>query len=91
MLVAREQFVNPLTLHQFLSCLFLSGIECDALSPIPNGGVSLGGTNIDDEATYYCNNGFTLVGDRVRRCLPSGQWSRQEPYCSGKFIDRVII
>ena len=35
-------------------------------------------------ASYVCDKGFTLRGSVVRVCLPSGEWSGQEPTCFGE-------
>ena len=32
-------------------------------------------------ATYSCEAGYNLVGDAVRTCLSSGNWSGYSPYC----------
>ena len=32
-------------------------------------------------ATYSCEDGYNLVGDAVRTCLSSGNWSGYSPYC----------
>ena len=55
------------------------------LSPV-NGDVTLTGTEVGDTATYKCNFGFILEGDRFRVCESSGDWSGQAPSCKGKVI-----
>jgi CUB/sushi domain-containing protein len=35
-----------------------------------------------DEATYACNQGFTLSGDATRTCLADGAWSGTAPTCT---------
>ena len=37
-------------------------------------------------ASYNCDSGFTLQGNRTRTCLPTGHWSGSEPLCNGIVI-----
>ncbi|PIK46413.1 hypothetical protein BSL78_16732 [Apostichopus japonicus] len=32
-------------------------------------------------ATYRCDDGYTLIGNKNRTCLREGSWSGSEPYC----------
>ncbi|XP_037078629.1 protein lev-9-like, partial [Pollicipes pollicipes] len=46
-----------------------------------NGHVSLKASTFSSTAQYSCARGFMLLGDATRTCLPSKQWSGQEPVC----------
>lgn len=46
--------------------------------------MTLTGTDVGDTATYKCNSGFRLEGDRFRVCQSSGDWSGQAPSCKGE-------
>ena len=37
-------------------------------------------------ATYTCDPGFILVGDRIQICGSDGTWSGMAPTCERKFI-----
>ena len=34
--------------------------------------------------TFHCDKGLVLKGNDTLMCLESGQWSHDQPYCSGK-------
>lgn len=60
-------------------------MECGVLVDPANGRVTLSmGRSVTSEASYTCNEGFTLSGDTMRTCQPDGEWSGSEPTCSGK-------
>lgn len=54
----------------------------DLVAPT-NGSVNLTSGVTGDEATYACDQGFTLAGDATRTCLPDGAWSGTAPTCTG--------
>ena len=51
---------------------------------IINGGVDITGIVFNSVATYTCNEGYRLNGERQRTCLSSGDWSAAEPQCLSK-------
>ena len=61
------------------------GIYCDSLHAPQNGSVFASsvtpGTDLDSTAEYSCDDKFRLVGQRVRMCQASGQWSGEPPVC----------
>ena len=64
-------------------------VECDALSDPVNGTVRVTGTGVGDTATYTCDEGYGLSGNRIRTCQSTGEWSGSPPTCEG--IPRILI
>ena len=75
-------------------CLIRTGITCSALPGIGNGTImySQNDTPVPYDfeiiATYQCDEGFDLVGYKMRTCVGDGKssWSGQPPNCSGTVI-----
>ena len=65
---------------------FLEGTGCPELQDPANGEVTSDGLT----ATYTCDEGFSLMGDQVRQCSSEGEWSGEEPTCSGQ-IDLLSL
>jgi len=65
------------------------GIGCSVLSAPSKGDVVLGGITVGSTATYTCDSGYVLVGESVRVCQPSGEWSGAEPSCRCKISESV--
>ena len=60
---------------------------CGNLSDPANGSITLtAGTTLGQTATYSCNTGYTLVGDRTRTCQATGEWSGSAPTCQGVYV-----
>ena len=61
------------------------GIYCDSLRALQNGSVFVSsvtpGTDLDSTAEYSCDDKYRLVGQRVRMCQASGQWTGEPPVC----------
>ena len=60
-------------------------ISCNNLSDPSNGLVTISGTSLGSTAQYTCNYGYVLVGDAIRTCERSGEWSETEPVCERKY------
>ncbi len=71
-------------------------LSCEGLSPPTNGGVNVqAGPNsltygLGSVATYSCDPGYALVGQRTRTCqdnnggtVTMGTWSGAPPLCQG--------
>uniref|UniRef100_A0A1X7UL16 Sushi domain-containing protein n=1 Tax=Amphimedon queenslandica TaxID=400682 RepID=A0A1X7UL16_AMPQE len=60
-------------------------VNCSELLIESNGGLpvfySSNSYSYNSTATYSCKNGYNLVGNAVRTCLSSGNWSGSPPYC----------
>ena len=56
------------------------GTNCQS-SPSANGAVRWTGLTTGSNAIYTCNNGYQLIGERIRTCLSNRMWSGQEPTC----------
>lgn len=69
-----------------------SAKECPGLVDPSNGNVEI--DSEDDErlypakATYSCNSGYDLDGEKTRQCQIDGTWDEDEPSCdkSGRDI-----
>lgn len=67
------------------------GVECGNLPNPTNGRVSLTGTTFGSIATYRCNSGFELVGEKTQECLEDGKWSGDDPTCERKLKEIPIL
>lgn len=56
-------------------------VECGDPPPIRNGDVRAPETSFDGIATYFCFEGFKLIGKPVVHCADTGQWSGTGPRC----------
>ena len=56
---------------------------CPNLQDPANGIVTLSGTTFSSTAFYECDAGFVLVGDELRVCQNSGEWTGDDPECIG--------
>lgn len=59
-------------------------MNCPDLEDPDNGAVDVFSTVLGSPATYSCNLGFNLVGDKIRTCIETGDWSGEEPVCKRK-------
>ena len=39
----------------------------------------------DQRVTYFCNDGYEMVGKNTATCLSSGSWTSSSPTCKGDF------
>nr|XP_026691305.1 uncharacterized protein LOC113474441 [Ciona intestinalis] len=71
-------------------CAFRSRSSCAKLPSIPNGYVQSGCEQTEDieigsECSYFCNDGYTLVGTSTKVCGPNGIWNDAEsPSCKAE-------
>ena len=56
-------------------------VECGLLPNPVGGGVTQDGVTFGSQATYFCGDEFTLIGDMIRICQANGQWSGSQPIC----------
>ena len=65
----------------------LTAVNCGTLTNPTNGQVSYtAGTIIRQTATYSCNRGYNLVGNRTHTCQATGLWSESAPTCLGMLL-----
>uniref|UniRef100_A0A1X7VM60 Sushi domain-containing protein n=1 Tax=Amphimedon queenslandica TaxID=400682 RepID=A0A1X7VM60_AMPQE len=58
-------------------------IDCGDLPDIANGEVSIApDTMLGSNATYSCDDGYTLQGSSMRMCQANGEWSGSQPTCA---------
>ena len=62
----------------------LADVDCGNLTDPANGSVTrTSGTTFGQTATYSCNTGYNLVGNSIRTCQATGNWSGGAPTCQG--------
>ena len=66
------------------SCYSFAVISCGNLTDPRNGHVKVESTRYQGIAKYECSSGYELLGQDVRTCQISGQWSGTHPQCNGK-------
>ena len=73
------------TTKELITACIPVGIYCDSLRAPQNGSVFVSsvtpGTDLDSTAEYSCDDKYRLVGERVRMCQASGQWTGEPPVC----------
>lgn len=62
-------------------------VDCGGLSAPANGAVDAMFTTFGSIASYFCNGGYTLIGDDTRTCTEDGVWSGVEPICERDVVD----
>ena len=48
-------------------------------------------TTFSSDAIYKCNTGLVLIGDNIRRCESTKEWSGTVPKCDCKYSNIFII
>ena len=66
-------------------------ITCPDLDDPQYGSVRIGSNRVGGTADYKCNDGFTLIGARRRKCQSNGQWGGEAPVCKRKKIDSLSL
>ena len=74
-----EHIISKASVHIVLNSQF--SVSCPDLIRISNGGLLLNGSTPGEIATYFCNDGYQLVGNTTRTCQENGEWSGQPPEC----------
>ena len=64
-----------------------SAIKCSELSHPAYGSVTLTGTTPSSVATYTCNKGFQLYGEKIRTCSGTKGWTGTKPACRCELDD----
>ena len=60
-------------------------ISCGPPPVLENGRVDTSqGTFLNNFAYYSCDPGYNLTGCSNARCLSTGQWSCDSPFCAGE-------
>lgn len=55
--------------------------SCGIPESVDNGDVSFASTSVGAKATYRCDEGFRLVGSKLRVCQLSRNWNPDVPTC----------
>lgn len=74
-------FPNDSNLFLFL----MTDGRCPELPLFERGTVTVSGLNANDTATYSCQVGHKLVGEKILTCRLGGLWSGSPPLC--QFVD----
>ena len=61
-------------------------MDCGTLSDPRNGDVDFSSTTFNSKATYSCDKGYVLVGQKLRVCQVNGVWSGKAPTCKSKYL-----
>ena len=56
-------------------------MDCGTLVDPNNGQVNFADTTFGADATYTCDEGFSLEGVETRTCQANGNWSDSDPNC----------
>ncbi len=46
---------------------------------------------VDSTATHFCDASFSLIGEAVRTCGNTGEWSGSPPTCAGMFNVQLLL
>ena len=83
--VMLTRFLLNYRVFPYCTLLFYTVIkDCGPLPNPPNGVVSVGSTIEGSKVNYSCITGYNLMGDSMRICTSSGNWSGNEPLCESK-------
>ena len=66
--------------------LFDLAVDCGHISTPQNGSKIGEGTTFPQSVEFICDEGFVMLGSKVRSCRASGAWSGVQPLCKGKRI-----
>ena len=78
----RLKYLRCVKILMFQIFIYIVTIEC-AVPKIEDMPI-LQGVQLYDAVYYSCSKGFVLIGDDIRICLKSGDWSGSEPECLSK-------
>ena len=67
-----------------------AAISCIAPAQPENGNISpvLSSYTYQQQVTFSCNTGYSIVGDATSTCVAVNMWSKAVPICEGMPIDR---
>ena len=89
------KFTSAYVVHCIMGISIISyfsvALLCPVLGNIANGAVTVTSRTVGSRATYTCNDGYRLQGDRQRECQRNGRWSGQEPVCVGMSVKEKNI
>ncbi|XP_052795332.1 sushi, von Willebrand factor type A, EGF and pentraxin domain-containing protein 1-like [Mya arenaria] len=56
-------------------------LDCNVPSTIDHGNVTVQTTTYHSVASYTCDPGYNIIGNRTIQCMSSGNWSRTQATC----------
>lgn len=76
--------MNLITTINFLLIFFIV-ITCETPN-VPTASYVVGyDYNVHSTIEYHCDPGHILRGEPLLKCLESGDWNNEEPFCQCKF------
>ncbi|XP_022089100.1 E-selectin-like isoform X2 [Acanthaster planci] len=64
-------------------------VTCDSVTEPANGRMVVSGNNVGGVASFTCEKGYDLEGERELQCLENGTWSAEIPLCVPVTCDSV--
>ena len=62
----------------------LTVVNCGDPGILIDGQRTFFGTTYRRVANFFCNDGFNMIGDGLRRCEANGEWTGSVPDCKGR-------
>jgi len=62
-------------------------VSCSHLSPPPNGNCAPCVGAVGQQASFTCNDQYSLIGSSNITCLSNGQWSGPPPTCKSNISE----
>ena len=51
----------------------------------PNGRMTCSGLVTNETCSFMCDDGYEILGSKIRTCLNSSKWDGQPTVCKGKY------
>ena len=51
----------------------------------PNGRMTCSGLVTNETCSFICDDGYEILGSKIRTCLNSSKWDGQTTVCKGKY------
>ncbi|XP_022089099.1 E-selectin-like isoform X1 [Acanthaster planci] len=65
-------------------------VTCDSVTEPANGRMVVSGNNVGGVASFTCEKGYDLEGERELQCLENGTWSAEIPLCVPVTCDSIM-
>ena len=72
-----------IVVERFAFCIpQVTSVECEVPPDPGNGKAVYTSFAYNSVVSYECKAGYTIIGDKTRRCGADGKWSGQTPLCT---------